>query len=126
MITVPLRRVGTTVLVGAAVVALTVMGRSAADAQPSGSIEVSGPETGVSRVHRTWACDVPSGFTWSSVRINTRCAWRYEYYLLDPVNYNLTGTYACNIPSGYTYTSSRQGSNCSTSGSSYEYRLAKV
>ncbi|MFD7660948.1 hypothetical protein ACFV4N_43845, partial [Actinosynnema sp. NPDC059797] len=63
---------------------------------------------------------------YSSVRINTNCAWRYEYYLLDAVNYDLTGTYACSIPSGYTYTASRLGSNCSTSGSSYEYRLARV
>jgi hypothetical protein len=93
---------------------------------------VASPHVAVQEVgvdsHRTWACTVPSGYTWSSVRVNPNCGFRYEYFLLDAVNVNLTGVWACAIPSGYTYTASRQGSNCSASpGSSpYEYRLAKV
>lgn len=127
MITLALRRIGTTVAMAAVLAALVVvMGRSAAEARPVDSPAVADQGPGISSLHRSWACDVPSGYTFSAVRINTRCAWRYEYYLLDGVNYDLTGTYACYIPSGYTYTASRLGNNCSTSGSSYEYRLAKV
>ncbi len=126
MTTSTLRRIGTTVAMTAVLAALVVMGRSAAEARPVDSPAIADQGPGISSVHRSWACDVPSGHTWSAVRINTRCAWRYEYYLLDGVNYDLTGTYACQIPSGYTYTASRLGNNCSTSGSSYEYRLTKV
>ncbi|ALG06967.1 hypothetical protein [Kibdelosporangium phytohabitans] len=109
-----LRNIGTTV--ATTIVAATAIAAPAA----AGDVHVNS--------HRTWACSVPSGYTWSSVRINTNCAFRYEYFLLDAVNYNLTGVWACTIPSGYTYTSSRQGTNCSASpGSSpYEYRLAKA
>ncbi|ONI89953.1 hypothetical protein ALI22I_13580 [Saccharothrix sp. ALI-22-I] len=126
MITATLRRIGTTVAMTAVIAALVVMGRPAAEARPVDSIAIADQGPGISSLHRSWACDVPAGYTYSTVRINTRCAWRYEYYLLDAVNYDLTGTYACWIPSGYTYTASRLWSNCSTNGSSYEYRLAKL
>jgi hypothetical protein len=77
--------------------------------------------------HRTWACSVPAGYTWSSVRANSNCGG-YEYFLLDAVNVNLTGTWACAIPGNYTYTASRQGSNCAASpgASPWEYRLARI
>ncbi|CCH31767.1 hypothetical protein ABZ816_25525 [Actinosynnema sp. NPDC047251] len=123
MNTATTRRIGMAALAFAAVAASVVAGNSAAAAQAGGP---TADGVGTSGLHRSWACSPPAGFTWSAVRINTNCAWRFEYYLLDPVNYNLTGVYACNIPSGYTYTASRQGNNCSTSGSSYEYRLAKA
>jgi hypothetical protein len=106
----------------AAITASILAGGAAATAQP-----VAG-DVGTASLHRSWACTVPSGYTWSSVRSNPNCGFRYEYFLLDSVNYNLTGVWACGVPSGYTYTSARQGSNCSASpGSSpYEYRLARL
>ncbi|MEU4805460.1 hypothetical protein [Actinosynnema sp. NPDC023587] len=126
MNTTAIRRTKLAALATATLAALAVTTGPAVAAQPGPPALSSGNDIGSSGLHRSWACDVPSGFTWSAVRTNTNCAWRHEYYLLDPVNYNLTGTYACNIPSGYTYTASRQGNNCSASGSGYEYRLAKV
>ncbi|MFC6092702.1 hypothetical protein [Saccharothrix lopnurensis] len=121
-----LRRAGTTLAATALAAAALAVGASAAEAGAGDRVRSAGQDVGVTRVHRAWACDIPAGHTYSSVRINTRCAWRYEYYLLDAVNYNLTGTYACSIPSGYTYTASQLGNNCSTSGSSYEYRLLRL
>lgn len=111
--------IGATAAITASIVA---GGAAAATAQPVAA------EVGTASLHRSWACTVPSGYTWSSVRSNPNCGFRYEYFLLDAVNYNLTGVWACGIPSGYTYTSARQGSNCSASpGSSpYEYRLARL
>lgn len=111
--------IGATAAITASIVA---GGAAAATAQP-----VAG-DVGTASLHRSWACTVPSGYTWSSVRSNPNCGFRYEYFLLDAVNYNLTGVWACGVPSGYTYTSARQGSNCSASpGSSpYEYRLARL
>jgi hypothetical protein len=112
----------------AAITASIVIGGSAAVAQPVASPHAAVQEAGVSSLHRTWACTVPSGYTWSSVRINPNCGFRYEYFLLDAVNYNLTGVWACAIPSGYTYTAARQGSNCKASpgASPYEYQLARA
>jgi hypothetical protein len=94
----------------------------------TGGAAAAAHDVGTASLHRSWACTVPSGYTWSSVRVNPNCGFRYEYFLLDGVNYNLTGVWACGIPSGYTYTSSRQGTNCSASpgSSSYEYRLARI
>ncbi|MCS7481955.1 hypothetical protein ACFFQW_02440 [Umezawaea endophytica] len=122
-----LGRLGASLGVTAAIAASIVIGGSTAAAQQTTSSPAAVQEVGIAS-HRTWACTVPAGYTWSSVRVNTNCAFRYEYFLLDAVNVNLTGVWACGIPSGYTYTASRQGSNCSASpGSSpYEYRLAKV
>jgi hypothetical protein len=117
--------VGATAAITASIVA---GGAAAATAQSVASQHAAVQEVGAASLHRTWACTVPSGYTWSSVRSNPNCGFRYEYFLLDAVNYNLTGVWACGIPSGYTYTSVRQGSNCSASpGSSpYEYRLARL
>lgn len=117
-----MKRTVLSALAGATVVAAAsiVAGASAASAQSA--------DAGVASLHRTWSCMVPGGYTWSSVRSQPSCASRYEYFLLDAVNVNLTGQWACWIPSGYSYTSSRQGINCSASpGSSpYEYRLVKL
>jgi hypothetical protein len=116
---------GVTALITASIV---TGGSAAASARPVASPVAVGQDVGVSSLHRTWACAVPSGYTWSSVRANPNCASRYEYFLLDAVNYNLTGVWACWIPSGHTYTASRQGSNCAASpgASPYEYRLARL
>ncbi|MCE7010915.1 hypothetical protein LWC34_50150 [Kibdelosporangium philippinense] len=108
----------------AAVAAALVLGGPAvASAQPATAEQV-----GVASLHRTWNCVVPGGYVWSAVRSKPSCGSRYEYFLLDAVNVNLTGQWACAIPSGYSYTSSRQGINCSASpgSSAYEYRLVKV
>jgi hypothetical protein len=122
-----LRRLSAPVAVTAVIAASIVTGGSAAAAQPVASPQVAVQEVGVAS-HRTWACTVPSGYTWSAVRANPNCGFRYEYFLLDAVNVNLTGLWACAIPSGYSYTASRQGTNCSASpGSSpYEYRLVRL
>ena len=122
-----LGRLSASIVVAAAIATSIVVGGSAAAARTTDSSTAAAQDVGVAS-HRTWACTVPSGYTWSSVRANPNCGFRYEYFLLDAVNVNLTGVWACAIPSGYTYTASRQGSNCSASpGSSpYEYRLAKV
>jgi hypothetical protein len=111
----------------AIITASIVIGGPAAAAQPVASPHVAVQQAGINS-HRTWACTVPSGYTWSAVRVNPNCGFRYEYFLLDAVNVNLTGQWACAIPSGYSYTASRQGSNCSASpGSSpYEYRLVRI
>lgn len=116
--------IGATAAITASIVA---GGAAAATAQPAAS-QHAVQDVGAASLHRSWACTVPSGYTWSSVRSNPNCGFRYEYFLLDSVNYNLTGVWACGVPSGYTYTSVRQGSNCSASpGSSpYEYRLARL
>src|SRR5262249_47998022 len=110
-------------LVGALLAASVVVGGSTAAAQP-----VTAHEVGVASLHRTWNCVVPSGYIWSSVRSQPSCGSRYESFLLDAVNNNLTGQWACAIPGGYSYTASRQGINCSASpGSSpYEYRLVRL
>jgi hypothetical protein len=123
MISTMLRRIGTTVGLTAILSAILLTGGPTA----SGSSSSAAQDVGVN-AHRVWACSVPAGHTWSSVRVNTNCGQRYEYFLLDAVNYDLTGTWACAIPSGYTYTSSRQGTNCAASSgaSPYEYRLAKL
>lgn len=116
--------VGVTALITASIM---TGGSAAAATQPVASPHAAVQDVGVASLHRTWACTVPSGYTWSSVRRNPNCGG-YEYFLLDAVNYNLTGVWACGIPSGYTYTASRQGSNCAASpgASPYEYRLAKL
>ena len=121
-----LRRLSASVGAAAAIAASIVIGGSAAQAVASPHVAVQ--DVGFAGGHRTWACTVPSGYTWSSVRASSSCAGNYEYFLLDAVNVNLTGVWACGIPSGYTYTASRQGSNCAASpGSSpYEYRLARI
>ncbi|MBP2324924.1 hypothetical protein JOF56_005309 [Kibdelosporangium banguiense] len=128
MIGTVLRRLSMSIATTALVAASIVTGGSAAAAQPVASPQVAVQDVGVAASHRTWACTVPSGYTWSAVRANPNCGFRYEYFLLDAVNVNLTGLWACAIPSGYSYTASRQGTNCSASpGSSpYEYRLVRL
>lgn len=127
MIGTVLGRLSASVGMTAVIAASIVVGGPAAAAQPVASSQIAVQEVGVAS-HRTWACTVPSGYTWSAVRVNPNCGFRYEYFLLDAVNVNLTGLWACAIPSGYSYTASRQGSNCSASpGSSpYEYRLVRL
>ncbi|MET0236227.1 MAG: hypothetical protein ABW224_16395 [Kibdelosporangium sp.] len=126
MIGTVLRRLSAPAAMTAVIGASIVIGGPAA-ARPAASSQVAVQEVGVAS-HRTWACTVPSGYTWSAVRANSNCGFRYEYFLLDAVNVNLTGQWACAIPSGYSYTASRQGTNCSASpGSSpYEYRLTRL
>lgn len=121
-----LRRLSASVGAAAVIAASFVIGGSAA-AQAVASPQVAVQDVGIAS-HRTWACTVPSGYTWSSVRASSSCASNYQYFLLDAVNVNLTGVWACGIPSGYTYTASRQGTNCAASpgASPYEYRLARV
>lgn len=96
-------------------------GSAAADPAPPSDISVTS-------LHRTWSCSVPAGYTWSQIRSNSSCASRYQYYLLDGVNYNLTGMWACYPPQGYTFTQSRVGNNCAVSPgqSPYEYLLARI
>ncbi|WBB77889.1 hypothetical protein O7606_16630 [Micromonospora sp. WMMD882] len=67
----------------------------------------------------TWACSVPSGYTWDIVEPTGACgSLNYRYRLRTPV----TGLWACHIPFGWSYDSLRSTSACGTTGP-YQYRL---
>lgn len=108
---------------GAVLALVTVLGATAmastAVAQPTGP--------GIASLHGSWSCTIPPGYTYQQERRTTRCGIHaYEYYLLDYVNYNLTGYIACQVPPGYTYTQERLSVSCAAGGfRSYEYRLQK-
>nr|QLJ96240.1 hypothetical protein HZU44_27860 [Micromonospora carbonacea] len=67
----------------------------------------------------SWACYVPSGYTWDQVEPTGACgSLSYRYRLRVPVN----GLWACAIPFGWTYDSIRSTSVCGSTGP-YHYRL---
>ena len=75
--------------------------------------------TGALDLDGTWACSVPSGYTWDQVERTSACgSLSYRYRLRTPVN----GLWACAIPFGWTYDSIRSTSVCGSTGP-YQYRL---
>ncbi|WP_026275930.1 hypothetical protein [Salinispora tropica] len=71
-----------------------------------------------------WACSVPSGYTYSSVRrqlnVCNPSGFANSYYVVAPSD----RLWACTVPSGYTYSSVRRQLNvCNPSGFANSYYL---
>ncbi len=115
-----LRRI-TTVLALAVVSLVIVPATIPAQASP-GSAETppqGNSATGTLGLDGTWACSVPSGYTWDQVEPTGTCgSLSYRYRLRTPVN----GLWACAIPFGWSYDSLRATSVCGSTGP-YQYRL---
>ncbi len=115
-----LRRI-TTVLALAVVSLVIVPATIPAQASP-GSVETppqGNSAPGTLGLDGTWACSVPSGYTWDQVEPTGTCgSLSYRYRLRTPVN----GLWACAIPFGWSYDSLRATSVCGSTGP-YQYRL---
>ncbi|WP_019869533.1 hypothetical protein [Salinispora oceanensis] len=104
-----------------ATVALVVAGLGTVPAAAHGAEH---PTESATQVSGFWACSVPSGYTYSSVRrelgVCSPSGFANSYYVVAPSD----GIWTCTVPYGYTYSSVRsQLSVCSTSGFANSYYL---